>query len=126
MDRDFATAQRARPAPPVLDPFASPASSPVDDSPAVYRPAHSPPCELAASSAVASASRRKFSDYAGQRRLQSGARQTEAAGDPEALGEGGGGGGGGDGDGGSSNSGGSGGSVYTQLQTELYPHMNFF
>eukprot|EP00291_Cryptomonas_curvata_P026087 CAMPEP_0172167538 /NCGR_PEP_ID=MMETSP1050-20130122/9637_1 /TAXON_ID=233186 /ORGANISM="Cryptomonas curvata, Strain CCAP979/52" /LENGTH=60 /DNA_ID=CAMNT_0012838359 /DNA_START=374 /DNA_END=553 /DNA_ORIENTATION=+ len=60
MDRAFASAQRACPALTSLDPFSTPTSSPADDGPAFYRPAHSPPCELASSSspAVASPSRR--------------------------------------------------------------------
>ena len=121
MDRDFAAAQRNLPP---LDP----ASCPTDDGPAFYRPAHSPPSELASDPSSASPSRRKFVDEAGrQRRPGAPRRQSsapDAAGDPETLGpfEGGGGGGGESGGGG----GGGGGSVYTQLQTELYPHMNFF
>ena len=110
MDRDFASAQCA------LLPLDPAASCPTDDSPAFYRPAHSPPSELASAPSSASPSRRKFADEA-VRRSRPGAprRQTSApepAGDPEALGrfEGGVGADAG---------------VYTQLQTELYPHMNF-
>ncbi len=125
MDRDLAAAsQRAGPS--LLDPSSIPASFPIDDGPALYRPAHSPPCEPASSSAAPA--RRKAADEAGRRRLRSGGAPRRSAlealpDSAEALARCEGGGGSGDGGGGGGDGGGG---VYTQLQTELSPHMNFF
>ncbi len=120
MDRDFAAAHRARAALPDSGPFLPapfPSRAAYDADPVLYRPAHSPPNEPT-SSAAAMASP-KAADEERRRRLRSGGPRRRR---PSPPGEGGGGadspdaGGGGGGDG----------SVYTQLQTELYPHMNFF
>jgi hypothetical protein len=117
MDRDLASVQRARAALPPVDPFSSRAA---DNDPVLYRPAHSPPNEPAASSSTMASPK---ADAEARRRLRSsgGPRRRRPSPPAECDRVGGGGA-----DAAACAPDGAGEGVYTQLQTELYPHMNFF
>ncbi len=100
MDRDFVSAQHARDAPSLAELRASPDQ----DAAALYRPVHSPPCELSSRSPL----RRRTSNgtpVARPQRRWSPPPSSAVAGAAQPI----------DADG----------RVYTQLQTELFPHINF-